>query len=1419
MKKLMTSTIILLPLILLAILLVSGAIKALTTHIYVDRVEFVDDDTLVLVMDDEENPPDELLEVNVLPLKAENRGLIFTIDDESIATVDESGNVVAKYYGETYVNVMSAEDNLKTDRRRVLVTDDHVHKIEITEACPTDMYEANREQLAVMVYPQEAKERGIKWESSNPDILAITSTGIIEARGAGEVTVTATSVEREGVSDSVTITCHSAIDSIKTDVKRVETALETAQFPNITQSPLDADVTIAYTSNNPDIAKVDENGLITFTKAGKVTITATATDFGNTTKDTSIEYVSTLHHYRLPLFEKKAYTVDFDEYYSTSRTLEIPFATSFDPTNTNQRVTDVKYSIPDVLDFDKAKEEFCFIGEMPDGTSDITVTVTAEVYDTETNELTAKEDAFTLTVQRKAQSIAVGYNGTKDAQSIVLSGNTLIFGTDSGATAPISVFPTNHTDKLSYALENAAANVATLSGGTLTFQKAGTVDVLVSCKYDNGEAHVQNRIKVSYAPVSEREHTTGVEIKPAEGQQQPAKQQVLLSMEGDTKEQGVLYFAEPADSTVTYEVVDKENAAVELTEENGVQHIVPRKGGFATITITVAPKPAAAAIALFSAPRNGEADETTVYTVEIYVDKQVSVGDLSVHLNEKDATKSLFGAAGTSVSYQFDVDEKESAMQGKVLYVTYDGLTAPANGTENSKTMSGSISFPAEKQELAVTFGVKYTAKAIELGAKDTLPTVKRTITRNADSMTFQYRGTTVSAITTTSATLTFKETETVKENEVYVNISPIAPAKHTDTPEYSLLDGQSGATIEGGRLSFTDAKKPCSVTVQVQLRGRDGEISLTKTLVVNYAPRSQSDKVVTLSEGGQKLLLAMGDTAKIDYVVPAGASVECTAQNGVVTPEQKNGEWTITPKKGGFDTVTFKVTGGSADATYTIDIYVDRHVANNFTVKLNNAEHTSQTFSTTLQKVPFEVSVACDEGAMDGKQLYVKYGDEIKATGKEGETTFTGEIDFANLNTLEVTFGVQYAKEAEAYSPAGGLPSAIKRTITRNADSIAFSYRGTTVSEITTTSATLTFKETETVKENEVYVNISPIAPAKHTDTAKYSLVEGHSDGAEITSQGVLTFTDANKACSVTVQIQLTGKDGKVSLTQTIVVNYAPRNGAKVVTLSEGGQKLLLAMEDTAKIDYVVPAGATMVCTATESGVVNVEKTDYEWTITPKKGGFDTVTVNVTGAVEKTYTIEIYVDRPVSNNFTVKLGGTAVSTQYYSTKADSVSFTVTVNCDKDAMAGKQLYVKYGSTTLTGTEGETTFTGEAINFKDLGELNVTFGVQYADGAKDYGKTGEIEGVYTTRTIARNATGITFHHKGTQVDEVTTTSTTLAFKKIKTTNAGEVYVEILPASHTDTVKYSLTGNGATIGERSGELKFTKSDEACTVTVKI
>ena len=283
---------------------------------------------------------------------------------------------------------------------------------------------------------------------------------------------------------------------------------------------------------------------------------------------------------------------------------------------------------------------------------------------------------------------------------------------------------------------------------------------------------------------------------------------------------------------------------------DGVQHIVPKRGGFATVTITVSPA-SAMAISLFSAPGIGGPDGTTVYTTEIYVDKHISEEDLSVELNGEPAAGPFFGATGTSVSYDFTAADTDSAMAGKMLYVTYSGITAPASGEENSATVHGNISFPEDINSLSVTFGVKYGGKASEFGAKNVLPTAVRTLKRNAESIAFSYKGTTVSDVTTTSSTLTFKTSKTTVAGEVYVEI---LPAEHTDTVKYSLTG--SNATIDetSGELKFTGSEA-CTVTVKIQLVGKDGKNSVSEEIQVHYTPRGKQDKEVDLPDGDEVAL------------------------------------------------------------------------------------------------------------------------------------------------------------------------------------------------------------------------------------------------------------------------------------------------------------------------------------------------------------------------------------------------------------------------------------------------------------------------------------------------------------------------------------------------------------------------------------
>ena len=209
MKKLMASAIIILPLLLLAILLVSGAILSLVTHIYVEDVEFAKKDAIVLLMDNEENPQTRNImdEVNVFPISAKNRDLIFSSSNENVATVNEEGIVTPVFYGETYITVQSRENLAAVAKRKLIVTGTTIHSF-IKNDYPADMFVGESAQLSVSVYPIDALNKAQKWESDSPDILKVNANGTVTAIGEGQAKITVTAVGNEQISQTFTINCH-----------------------------------------------------------------------------------------------------------------------------------------------------------------------------------------------------------------------------------------------------------------------------------------------------------------------------------------------------------------------------------------------------------------------------------------------------------------------------------------------------------------------------------------------------------------------------------------------------------------------------------------------------------------------------------------------------------------------------------------------------------------------------------------------------------------------------------------------------------------------------------------------------------------------------------------------------------------------------------------------------------------------------------------------------------------------------------------------------------------------------------------------------------------------------------------------------------------------------------------------------------
>lgn len=136
--------------------------------------------------------------------------------------------------------------------------------------------------IQAAVLPENATEKGLLFESSDALIATVTADGKVSFRNAGTVTITVKSAGNPAIEVAVEVTVKAkevkpatiefdAVPSAdKTVVGGKYTLFVTVKPSNATNQ------NVLFASSDETVAKVDENGRITFLKAGKVTITATA---------------------------------------------------------------------------------------------------------------------------------------------------------------------------------------------------------------------------------------------------------------------------------------------------------------------------------------------------------------------------------------------------------------------------------------------------------------------------------------------------------------------------------------------------------------------------------------------------------------------------------------------------------------------------------------------------------------------------------------------------------------------------------------------------------------------------------------------------------------------------------------------------------------------------------------------------------------------------------------------------------------------------------------------------------------------------------------------------------------------------------------------------------------------------------------
>ncbi|GET45981.1 hypothetical protein RCZ01_12830 [Capnocytophaga felis] len=184
--------------------------------------------------------------------------------------------IEAKTSGTATITVSSGG---KTTELEVQVSKIPVERIEIEAQ---HNFQPGNQRLTANVYPENASNKTLVWESSDTQIVRIVNpqTGeiYINPRYGASATLTIKATDGSGVSTKHLINVVKLVQNI-TILAITQLGVGANHNLQATIEPHDAtNTTLNWESSNPDVVSVDGQGKVTALKEGRATITAQATD-------------------------------------------------------------------------------------------------------------------------------------------------------------------------------------------------------------------------------------------------------------------------------------------------------------------------------------------------------------------------------------------------------------------------------------------------------------------------------------------------------------------------------------------------------------------------------------------------------------------------------------------------------------------------------------------------------------------------------------------------------------------------------------------------------------------------------------------------------------------------------------------------------------------------------------------------------------------------------------------------------------------------------------------------------------------------------------------------------------------------------------------------------------------------------------
>ncbi len=220
----------------------------------------------------------------VSPDYTTNKEVEWSVDDKSIATVDEFG-VVTPITSGTFTLTATAKDGSGVFTTKTVTVTRFVESIEITGAdsiTEATAYTAN-------IFPDYATNKEVEWLIDNEEIAIIDQNGVVTPVTSGVVTVTVAAKDGSGVIATKEITVIKLAESI--EITGEDNISSPTQYTATVSPDYTSNKEVFWTIDNEEIATVDEFGIVTPVTSGTVVLTATAKDGSEVFATKTIEIV------------------------------------------------------------------------------------------------------------------------------------------------------------------------------------------------------------------------------------------------------------------------------------------------------------------------------------------------------------------------------------------------------------------------------------------------------------------------------------------------------------------------------------------------------------------------------------------------------------------------------------------------------------------------------------------------------------------------------------------------------------------------------------------------------------------------------------------------------------------------------------------------------------------------------------------------------------------------------------------------------------------------------------------------------------------------------------------------------------------------------------------------------------------------